>query len=204
MHPLFSYKLLDGWVEMRSDAGDRLTSGLRPHQKMLFTSGGSLTLDLELFMEGEVKVDVVRRRETGLDIETAAYLHAAPGAQVSERVVWLKAAHSNIVYALTVFLLERTDPAILESLDRYFDEPLGKVLNHRRIVFTKTRMEAGVVVCAEAASVLNLPDDSPLVARRYVLADSGASASQADTIKASVIEVFSPAIIPVVAARPDA
>ncbi|MBI5886300.1 MAG: DUF98 domain-containing protein [Deltaproteobacteria bacterium] len=188
---------------MHSDAADRLTSGLRPHQKMLFTSGGSLTLDLELLLEEDVKVDVVRRRETDLDIEIAAYLHAAPGAQVSERVVWLKTGHGNIVYALTVFLLERTDPAILASLDRYFDEPLGKVLNHRRIVFTKTRMEAGVVVCAEAASVLNLPDDSPFVARRYVLADSGASVSQADTIQAAVIEVFSPAIIPVVA-RPDA
>lgn len=196
--------MLAGWVEMRSDAADLLTSGLRPHQKMLFTSGGSLTLDLELLLETEVKVGVVYRRQSCLDIETAAYLHAVPGAPVSERVVWLKAGHRHLVYAHTVFLLERTDPAILESLDRYFDEPLGKVLSQRRIVFTKSRMEGGVVVCAEAASALNLPEDSPLVARRYVLADSGAAASQADTIKAAVIEVFSPEIIPASVARPDA
>jgi len=196
MNSLFSYKLLDGWIEMRSGAADRLTSGMRPHQRLLFASGGSLTLDLELLKEAEVKVEVVYRQDAALDTETAAYLHAAPGAAVAERVVWLKAGHTNLVYAHTVFLLERTDRAILESLERYVDEPLGKVLNSRRIVFTKTHMEAGIVVCPQAAAVLGLPEDSPFVARRYVLADSGASDSQVDIIKAAVIEVFSPEIIP--------
>ena len=192
----FSYKLLAGWLDIRLDAAKELLIRLRPHQRLLLTSEGSLTLDIEQLLETEIKVELVNRNHSLIDSDTVAFLDSAAGAQVCERVVWLTAEKRRLVYAHTVFELERTDPAILEFLDRCLDEPLGKVLNHRHIYFTKSRMEAGVVNCPQAASTLKLAPDTRFIARRYVLNDTGLSTGNANRIKAAVVEVFSPDIIP--------
>lgn len=202
MSTLFSYELLAGWHDMRSDRAKELFAGQRPHQRLLLASGGSLTLDIEHLIETEVKVELISRQDGLLDFDVASYLNVAAGGQVCERVVWLKAGERRLVFAHTIFLLERTDPAILESLDRCLDEPLGKVLTRKRIVFTKSRMEVGIVVCGQAASYLDMAQDTRFVARRYVLVDSGPSTSQANRIMAAVTEVFSPEIIPAVAVKP--
>lgn len=204
MSTIFLYRLLAGWLDMRYDPAKELFTGLRPHQRLLLASGGSLTLDIEHLLETDINVDLIRMEDSILDLDAASYLQTAPGVQVCERVVWLKAGEKKLVYAHTIFLLERTDPAIIESLNRSLDEPLGKVLGRKRISFTKSRMEAGIVVCGQAAADLDMAPDTRFVARRYVLADSGTSTSQANRIMAAVTEVFSPEIIPVVAVRPQA
>lgn len=200
----FSYRLVALWQDMRFDPAKALVAGLRPHQRLLLASGGSLTLDIEYLLETEIKVELMCRQDCLLSAEAASYLQAAQGAQACERVVWLKAGKMRLVYAHTVFLLESTDPSILEYLDRCPDEPLGKILNLRHINFTKSRMEVGVVSCGQAASVLGMAQDTLFIARRYVLADAGPSTAQAGRVKAVVTEVFSPEIIPITAVRPQA
>lgn len=196
--------MLVGWLDMRFAPSKELFAGLRPHQRLLLASEGSLTLDIEQLMEADIKVDLICMANGLLGLDAASYLQAAPGARVCERVVWLTAGKKRLVYAHTIFLLEDTDPAIIEFLDRCPDEPLGKVLNCRRISFAKSRMEAGIAVCEQAASSLGLARDARFAARRYVLADSGASTGESSRIKAAVTEIFSPEIIPAPVVRPQA
>lgn len=195
MSTIFPYKLVADWQDIRSDSIKGLINGLRPEHRLLLSSDGSLTLDIERLIEAEIKIELISMAGGLLEPDAAAYLQAAPGAQVCERVVWLKTRKRRLVYAHTIFLLNKTDSAIIASLDASPDEPLGKVLNRKQIIFTKSRMQAGVVNCEQAASALDIKRNTLFIARRYVLADTGVSASMDNRIKAAVTEVFSPELI---------
>lgn len=185
--------MLAGWSQDCRGQG-AVFAGLRPHQRLLLFSNGSLTLDLELLLETQVKVEVALKKNSILDNDTASYLGEEQGKATAKRVVWLLAGDKKIVYAETIFTVEQTDPALLASLDKCPDEPLGKVLSRGLIMYTKERMEIGIVRCAVAAVALGISPETPLFARRYVLSDSGVP--KRGVIKAAVTEVFSPEIIP--------
>ncbi|MBI5562113.1 MAG: chorismate lyase [Deltaproteobacteria bacterium] len=194
MSAIFSYTRLKGWTSVGKGGKDRALAGLRPHQRLILSSGGSLTLDLEHLLEAQVKVEVIAKGACSLDADAAAFLGETHGAEAFDRSVWLVADGRRVVFAYTVMPASLVDRALLESLDRYGDEPLGKVLNQRRISFSKEHIEAGLVRCPGAAIVLGMDGDAPLWARRYVL--SSASSGMPGAIKAVVTEVFGQEIIP--------
>jgi len=188
----FSYTLVRDWASARPGMALPALAGLKPHQKLLLLSDGSMTLDLELLFGSAVEVEVERSAVTPLSAIDAAYLDEDESMEVTEREVWLTVGGRKLVWAHTLIPTLCVSPEIKEALDTHSGEPIGRVLNEKKVFFSKSRLEVGVVACAHAAKGLNLPPDTLLVARRYILSNRQ---GRDWLIKAAITEIFSPEII---------
>ncbi|MBI5642321.1 MAG: chorismate lyase [Deltaproteobacteria bacterium] len=146
----FSYTLLKGWFNAEEERDRPELSGLLPHQKLLLLSDGSMTLDLELLWRSMVEVEVKFQGITGLSKEAAAYLEEEPEKEALEREVWLTVEDKKLVYAHSVIPLDRIEQGLLDELKKTPDEPLGRVLNSKKIFFSKKKLEVGLVACKSA------------------------------------------------------
>lgn len=162
-----------------------------PQQRFLLLSDGSMTLNLELLTGSKVEVEIRRSGLARLSKNAAAYLEEEQGNPSLEREVWLTAGGKRLIYAQTLIPLNRIEEKLLEALRMEGNEPLGRVLNSKKIPFTKDRLEVGVVSCARASTDLGMDARTPLMARRYVLFNKG----DRWVIKAAVTEIFSPDVI---------
>ncbi len=187
----FSYRLVDGWHG--AGEGLRWAAGLKPHELLLLFSDGSMTLDLELLSGSRVEVELISKGFTRLSVDAAEYIGEAAGEKAMEREVWLTVNGGRLIYARTLIPLDCLGKGLLEALEEKKSEPLGRVLASKKIFFTKTRLEAGVIESAAAANGFEAPEDARLMSRRYILEDSRDGRW---VIKAALMEVFSPAIIP--------
>ena len=190
----FSYKLAEGWHG--TDDGKRWTT-LKPHERLLLFSDGSMTLDLELLFGSRVEVELISKGFTPLPEDAARYIAVNAGKKAMEREVWLTANGKRLIYAQTLIPLDCLGPGLLETLEENSLEPLGRVLAARKIFFTKVRLEAGIIESAAAARGFGVHESARLMGRRYVLEDSRDGRW---VIKAALMEVFSPEIIPAPAA----
>lgn len=211
----FAYTLLTNWsragegVELPQGAihGDKGLSPLRgvelsrlkPRQRFLLLSDGSLTLELELLSgppkkPARVEAVVEFRANCSLTDEAAAYLEEAPAKPAMHREVWLTAGKRLLVYAQTLIPLDRIEKGLLNALEMESSVPLGRVLSARKIPVCKDRLEVAVLKCPKAAMDLGIGANTPLMARRYVLFNRASSGVW--IIKAGITEVFSPRVIP--------
>ncbi len=188
----FSYTLIGGWLSSEKGFRGEL-GGLLPHQKLLLLSDGSLTLELELLWRSVVEVEVKFKGTTTLSKEAAEYLEEAPDKEAMEREVWLTIDGKRLVYAHSIIPLNCIEKGLKDALEAHSDEPLGRVLNTKKVFFSKKKLEVGKVVCRSAAADLGIEEDSPLIARRYMLYNDEGPGKW--IIKAAVTEVFSPEII---------
>ncbi len=200
----FPYALLKGWFGAEGTEGvkgpdkpdkyDCPRSGLLPHQKLLLFSDGSMTLDLELLYGSRVEVEVIFTGFTPLSKETAIYLNEPAGKKSMEREVWLTVNGKRLIYAWTLIPLDRMRDGLLKTLEENINEPLGRVLASKKIFFTKEQLEAGVIESKGAARGFSIPEKTPLMGRRYIL--EGSNGPGKWVIKAALMEIFSPEIIP--------
>ncbi len=188
----FSYTLKGGWLSAEKGFCSEL-NGLLPHQKLLLLSDGSLTLELELLWRSIVEVEVKFKGTTTLSKEAADYLEEAPDKEAMEREVWLTIEGKRLVYAHSIIPLHCIESGLKEALEAHSGEPLGRVLNTRKVFFSKKKLEVGLVICHSASLDLGIDEASPLIARRYMLYNSEGPGKW--IIKAAVTEVFSPEII---------
>lgn len=189
----FDYRLLGGWFRADEDRDRPELACLLPHQKLILLSDGSLTLDLELLYNSMVSVEVKFKGATPLSKEAASYIEEDPGENALEREVWLTVDNRRLVYAHSLIPASCVEPGLLKSLEKYGDEPLGRVLTTNRIFFTKEKLEIGFVKCACASSDLGIPQETPLTARRYMLINRKSPGRF--IIKALITEVFSPEVV---------
>ncbi|MBI5887941.1 MAG: DUF98 domain-containing protein [Deltaproteobacteria bacterium] len=204
----FAYGLLTNWSRvgeglsplrgLNSFKGAEL-SRLKPEQRFLLLSDGSLTLELELLSgqpkkPARVEAVVEFRANCNLTDEAAAYLEEAPRKPAMHREVWLTAGGRLLVYAQTLIPLERIEKGLLNALEMESSVPLGRVLSARKIPVCKDRLEVAVLKCPKAAMDLGIGADTPLMARRYILFNRDSSGVW--IIKAGITEVFSPGVIP--------
>lgn len=188
----FSYTLIGDWLSSEKGFRGEL-GGLLPHQKLLLLSDGSLTLELELLWRSVVEVEVKFKGTTTLSKEAAEYLEEAPEKEAMEREVWLTIDGKRLVYAHSIIPLNCIEKGLRDALEAHSDEPLGRVLNTKKVFFSKKKLEVGKVICHSAAADLGIVEDSPLIARRYMLYNDEGPGKW--IIKAAVTEVFSPEII---------
>jgi len=188
----FSYTLVRGWMETQSRRDMPGRVGLKPHQKLLLLSDGSMTLDLELLFGSAVEVEVKFTDTASLSALDAAYLEEGESMEVAEREVWLTVGGKKLVWARSLIPLQRVSAEIKETLARHSNEPIGRVLNSKKIFFSKKKLDVGVVTCPHASEDLGLAPDTPLVARRYILSNRQ---GHDWLIKAAITEIFSPEII---------
>jgi len=188
------YTLVRGWFNPEKERGGPELGGLKPHQLLLLLSDGSMTLELGLLSGNRVEVEVMYRGTTRLDDRLASYLDEEPGTGAIVRDVWLTDGKKRLVYAHSLIPLSRLRPGLLDELERYSNEPLGRVLNSKKIFFCKEKLEVATVKCERVSKDLGIDPASPLVARRYILFNRQGKDDW--VIKASVLEIFSPEVVP--------
>ncbi|MBI5902390.1 MAG: chorismate lyase [Deltaproteobacteria bacterium] len=188
------YTLARGWFNPEKEQGRPELKGLKPHQLLLLLSDGSMTLELELLSGGRVEVEVMHRGTTRLDDSLASYLEEKPGTDALVRDVWLTDGKKKLVYAHSLIPLSRLRPGLIDELERYSNEPLGRVLNSNKIFFCKERLEVATVECGRVSKAVGKDPASPLAARRYILFNRQGKDDW--VIKASVLEIFSPEVVP--------
>lgn len=189
----FSYTLLREWFEAEEDRERPELRGLKPHQKLLLLSDGSMTLDLELLYGSMVEVEVKYKGVSSITDEEADFLDENPEDSAMEREVWLTVNGKRLVYAHSLIPIACIEEGLKGELEKYSDEPLGRVLNSNKVFFSKERLQVGIVRCESAASDLGITPDIPFIARRYILFNK--ETPERWIIKAAVTEVFSPEII---------
>jgi len=188
----FSYTLIKDWTDALEARHIPLLEGLLPHQLLLLFSEGSMTTELELLSDGRVEAEIRFNGPTALSAAEADFLGARHGNDAIEREVWLNAGEKRLLYARTLIPVNMIDRFVKAALDEKGSEPLGRVLSSNGILFAKERLEIGIVRCPAASKDLNLPEQTPLFARRYILFNRGAHGW---IIKAAVTEIFSPELI---------
>ncbi len=166
--------------------------GLKPHQKLLLLSDGSMTLDLELLFGSKVEVEIKFKGAGALPAEDASYLEERAGSPAMEREVWLTVENKRLVYAYSLIPAGRVAGKIKTALEEHSAEPIGRVLNSMKVFFAKDKLDVGVVTCPQASEDLGLALDTPLLARRYILSNRD---GKDWIIKAAVTEIFSPEIV---------
>ncbi|MBI1912274.1 MAG: chorismate lyase [Deltaproteobacteria bacterium] len=189
----FSYTLLREWFKAEEERDRPELKGLAPHQKLLLLSDGSMTLDLELLSGSRVEIELKHKGIKKLSGEDASYLCEPTGTEAMEREVWLTVNKKRLVYAYSLIPLNCIKYDLKQELEKYSGEPLGRVLSSRKIFFEKEKLEVSIVRCETASRDLKIPQDTAMIARRYILFNKEDEGSW--VIKASVTEVFSPEII---------
>ncbi len=194
----FSYTFINGWS--RPVAGETpALLGLKPEERLLLLSTGSMTLDLELLSGKGVEVELKYSGKASLGGEDSAYLNEDAGKEALERVAWLTVEHRRLVFAYTLIPLDRIQKSLLKALESRAGEPIGSVLRSKRVPFQKENIEVAVLRCAPAAAGFGINASTPLVSRRYILFDRKKNGRW--TIKALVTEIFSPDVVPFRAAK---
>lgn len=188
------YTLVESWLKADSLIGAEI-KGLLPQQRLLLFSDGSLTLELELLYGSRVEVELKRNAPSHIDKETASYLGEECGKEAVEREVWLTAGEKRLVFAKTIIPANCIDAGLKKTLEKESGEPIGRVLNSKKIPFIKEKLEVAVVRSAHAADDLGIGRESLLLARRYVLFNRKED-SKRWIIKAAVTEIFSPGVMP--------
>ncbi|MBI5970778.1 MAG: chorismate lyase [Deltaproteobacteria bacterium] len=186
-----TYKPIKTWSAAQT-ATDEL-AGLEPHQKLILLSDGSLTLELEILTDCKIRAEVIRTGTSEIAAPDAGYLDVELNCKALKRTVWLIASGKRLVYAHTVIPLKNVDAGILEAIEKTPEEPLGRIFLEKGVFFTKDKLEIAAIRCAEAAEGLGVKKDAPLFARRCILTNK---ANGGKSMKAAVIEVFSPDIVP--------
>ena len=188
-----SYTLLRNWTGPDDKDWEEALGALTKDQLRLLCSDASMTLDLESLLGSRLAVEVRLRDTTTVDRDEALYLGEDVGSEAFEREVWLTAGDRRVLYARTLIPIERIDPKLIEALEKGHAEPIGRVLNSKKIPFSKKRLEFGVVCCERLAADLGVDGRTPLAARRYILKSENIYGGLA--IKASVTEIFSPELV---------
>lgn len=184
------YTLIQEW---RGSGADALTTGLAPHQRLLLLSDGSLTRELELLSGERVDVELIYTGDAVLSEGEAAYLEERSGTDALEREVWLTAGGKRLVYAHSLIPGERVDRKLLDALGKNPNEPLGRVLVSKKIFFSKEKLEVCALKSERIANGFGVNEETAFIARRYVLFNKERDRW---VIKAAVLEVFSPGLIP--------
>ncbi len=181
------------WASPGSGIADRIVAGLKPHEKLLLISEGSMTEALELLLNERISVELKHKGLSALGHAEAGYLQAPLNSPAIEREVWLTAGKKRLIYAQSIIPSDCIEAWLQREIDLNAGEPLGRVLTQRNVPFVKNGLEIAMVECRDAALDLALPEHTAFLARRYIL--SNRSNSGQWVIKASVTEVFSPEIM---------
>ncbi len=191
MQPIFAIK--QEWACLGSGVVDRIIAGLKPHEKLLLVSEGSMTEALELLLGQRITIELKHKGLSVLGREDAGYLQTAENSPAFEREVWIKAGKKRLIYARSRIPSDCIEGWLSREFELNAGEPIGRVLTQWNVPFTKQGLQAAMVECRDVALDLALPEHTVFLARRYILSNRAESGRW--VIKASVTEVFSPDVI---------
>ncbi|MBI5234385.1 MAG: chorismate lyase [Deltaproteobacteria bacterium] len=188
----FDYDLVEGWYAANSAKGFDFLLRFAPEKRILLASDGSLTLGLEALFGANIAVRVKRNTTSWLRSDTASYLDETIGLPALEREVWLMANDTRLVFAHSLIPKNRLGDWLGKALEQGAD-PLGKVLELKKIPIIKEMLEIGAIRSGEVCVELGIALETILVARRYRMFNR--KDNNEWLIKAQITEVFSPELI---------
>ena len=147
-------------------------------------SDGTITRTLQALHLSPIVVEVREQSKVHLDPEIAMYLEISDPQKVISRKVWLKKDRQRLLYASTILTFSKHDQKILKEI-LLKEKPLGLLLEEHKLPSLKDKLTIGRLVHPRIAGGLGLAPATELWARHYRLTIQ-------DSIRASVLEVFSP------------
>lgn len=161
-----------------------------PLLRVMLTLDGTITRTLQAIHLRPIEVDVIQQSTARLDRETAQFLEGPPNlSEMISREVWLRAGRQRLLFASTLLAFKDRENRLKERLNGR--EPLGAIIEASRLPSMKDKMVIGRLIFPEVAQGFGLAAAAELWARHYRLCIS-------DVVRASVLEIFSPAaIIPI-------
>ena len=156
-----------------------------PAFRLIIASDGTITRTLQVLHLCPIDLEVREQSKVHLDPDIAKYLEISDPQKVISRKVWLKKAHQRLLYASTILAFSQRDQKILKEI-LLKEKPLGLLLEEYHLPSLKDKLTIGRLVHPGIAEGLGLAAATELWARHYRLTIQ-------DRIRASVLEVFSPA-----------
>jgi chorismate-pyruvate lyase len=162
--------IADALRPRRLDREDVLVDpSLSVFQKVLLLSDGSVTELVSIHAGAEVRV---RKIGQHLAIGRAPDLLGGAISRLLHREIMLVARSTDHVYAASTFIVDRLAPEIRSQLLET-DCPIGRLWRDARSEMYRDIVELRIEHNAEVAGHFGLPAETTLLARRYVLYQSG-------------------------------
>jgi len=137
-------------------------------QKILLTTDGTVTELLALYTGQAISARKVSQSLVKGEAAPAA-LCCGPDEPVLHRTIVLgPLVGSELIFAESFFVFGFFSPAIQRSLMET-DLPIGLLWRQDRVEMFREVIERGVEQSAPVASLLKVPDDTPLFSRTYAL-----------------------------------
>jgi len=135
-------------------------------QKVLLTTDGSVTELLRLYSGEQItvaKIEQSLRRGTG-----PKELECSPDTQLLHRKIMLKGPTRNYVFAKSIFVFNRFSPSIQAKLLET-EAPIGLLWRQEKVEMYREIIETKVELCKTTSAYFNLPGDSQLFSRTYLI-----------------------------------
>ena len=188
----FSFTLVNGWNGARELPAAIRSGPLQPHQLLLLLSDGSLTTHLETLYNSPLAIEIVESGAVSLDENDAAFLGVNEGDEAVMRGTWLMIEGRRLVYAKTLLPTDGLESRVAQDVSTS-EAPLGRLLARSHPFSRKERSEMAVVSSPSITGALEIGEDTPFWARRYLLIAQ--SESGGAPLRTMVMEIFTPELM---------
>lgn len=168
-----------------------------PSMRMLLASDGTVVRLLQTLFLQPIGIEVRSQRELLMDDALADWLEIEKGEKAVERKVWLTTPPDRRneslpkgrkrIFAISTFPISPKLPPGFYQEMQLGQKPLGRIIQERRLLTRRDRLEIRRLRDPEAAEELGLPPGDFFWARRYRLTIS-------EQVSGAIFELFSPAL----------
>jgi chorismate-pyruvate lyase len=139
-------------------------------QKVLLTTDGSVTELLSMYTGEPIRAEKIEQSiKYGL---TPAGLDCPGRTPLLHRKIMLKGPKKGYVFAESFFVLERLSTSIQNKLLQT-ETPIGALWRQEKVEMYREIIEAKLEVCGRTALHFDLPADTRLLSRTYVVFQGG-------------------------------
>lgn len=139
-------------------------------QKVLLTTDGSVTELLAMYAGEPIRAEKIEQSmKYGVSPKG---LNCSEHTQLLHRKIMLKGSKKGYVFAESFFVFERFSTSIQNKLLQT-EAPIGLLWRQEKVEMYREIIEAKVETCEKTAAYFDLPSDSRLLSRTYVIFQGG-------------------------------
>lgn len=139
-------------------------------QKVLLTTDGSVTELLSMYTGEPIRAEKIEQSiKYGL---APVGLDCSDRARLLHRKIMLKGPTKGYVFAESFFVFERLSTSIQEKLLQT-ETPIGALWRQEKVEMYREIIEAKVEVCGRTALYFDLPSETRLLSRTYIVFQGG-------------------------------
>ena len=145
-------------------------SSLTLFQKVLLTTDGSVTELLSMYTGEQIRAEKIEHSITyggGPQI-----LGCSENAQFLHRKILLKGSGKSYLFAESFFVFDRFSTSMQYKL-LHTDAPIGLLWRQEKVEMYREIVGAGIEICERTASYFDMPGDTRLLSRTYLIFQGG-------------------------------